>query len=507
MTAAAAAAPLPRVRERWPAAVLFALGCVSVAVLGGSFSAAFPRGDGGLFEQICRQIVAGHFAFPRTIAYNELAIPFSYSPLAFYAVAALSVLLHAEIPRAMQWWVMGWTFAFAPAAYYAARRVLVERRPALVAAGFLVVFPLNAAWLGMGGGVTRAPGFALYLVAAGASWAALRDGDRRETVGAALAAGAIAWFHMEFAFLYAVTLVVLTAVFRRELRRALAIGTGAALLALPWVLLAHHDMASFANALQTRHFAHAALPVLEYLRAWGIVPVGDWIPLLAIGCLAVALVRGRYVFALWAVVVFALDSRAGIQVAHLPAALAIGWCYGAIEGALPGRAGPETALRCAFAAILVGALSGAQSAAQFVRVSPADVASWRWIGAHTERDAAIFTLSPRALGEPALDQSFEWLPVYARRLSPLTYQGLEWVDGGLFAFRAAAFYGFQELCVRRGPDCALVYARDLAPGRPRYVYVPHHGEEYGLVTAPFRADPRLRLIHEDPGGALFRLPR
>jgi hypothetical protein len=493
-------------KEHWPVPVIVAFGVVSVIVLGGSVAAAFPPGDGGLFAEICAEIVDGRFQFPRVIAYNGLHIPFSYSPLAFYAVASLSQLLHISVPRAMQWWVMCWTFAFAPAAYYAARCILRDRAQAVVAAAFLVVLPMNSAWLGMGGGMTRAPGFVCYMVAAGAAWAALRDGGRRRTLLAALAAGAIAWFHMEFFFLYAVTLVLLTVAFRRRFAAAAAIAAGAGVLALPWVLLAHHDMASFQNALQTRHFAHAAVPLTEYLHYVGIGLPGEWLALLALASLAVALARGRYVFALWFAAVIAVDSRAGIQGAHLPAALAIGFAFGSLRDAFPRPAHRNRLLYAAIGAALVGAVTVFHMSAQYVRTSETDIAAWRWIGAHTERDAAIFTLSPRSLSEPALDQSFEWLPVYAQRVSPITYQGLEWLDGRSFAFHASAFYGFQELCVRRGPECVLVYARDLAPGRPRYVYIPRHGIDYELVSARFRTDPRLRLTHEDNGGALFRLP-
>ena len=506
MIATAASTRVAAVRDWRTGAVVSAFGVLSVVVLGGSFTAAFPPGDGGLFAQICATIADGGFAFPRTIAYNGLSIPFSYSPLAFYAVAALATLLHLEIPRAMQLWVMAWTFAFAPAAYYAAREILRERAQALVACGLLVVLPVNSAWLGMGGGTTRAPGFVCYIIACGATWAALRDGGRGRTIGAAAAGGAIAWFHMEFFFLYAVTLAVMATVFYRRPRRIAAIGAGAALLAVPWILLAHHDLASLSNALQTRHFAKASAPLASHLRYVGLGAPADWVALACIACMLVLAVRKQFVFALWAVAVVALDSRAGIQVAHVPAALAAGAGFGLLREALPRHSDRRSALAAALIAIAVTALDVAPEANRYVRMQPSDVALWRWMDAHLERDAAVFTLSPRSLGAPALDQSFEWLPVYARRVSPITYQGREWVDGASFQFRASAFFGFQELCVRRGPPCVMVYARDLAPGVPRYVYIPRHGDEYGLVTAAFRTDRQLRLTHEDDAGAIFRLP-
>jgi hypothetical protein len=503
---ATAAARRVAARDWWPGAAIAALGAISVVILGGSAGADFPPGDGGLFAQICAQIADGGFAFPRVIAYNGLAIPFSYSPLAFYAVAALAALLHVEIPRAMQWWVMAWTFAFAPAAYYAARQVLRDSAEALVAAAFLVVLPVNSAWLGMGGGTTRAPGFVCYILACGAAWAALRDGGRGRVVAAAALGGAIAWFHMEFFFLYAVTLAAFALAFHRRIPRLAAIGAGAALLAVPWILLSHHDLAALRNALGTRHFAKTSVPFMSHLRYVGIGAPADWIALAGIAAMALLAARKQVVFAVWAVAVIALDSRAGIQVAHLPAALAAGTAFGLLRDALPRRRDRDAALAVALAALAVTAFDLVPEANRYVRVQPSDVALWRWMDAHLERDAAVFTLSPRSLAEPALDQSFEWMPVYARRVSPITYQGREWVDGAAFQFRASAFFGFQELCVRRGPSCVIVYARDLAPGVPRYVYIPRHGDEFDLVAAAFRTDPQLRLTHEDAAGAIFRLP-
>jgi hypothetical protein len=483
------------------------LGALSVLILGGSVREAFPPGDGGLFYQICSQILSGGFHYPRTIDYNGLAVPFSYSPLGFYAVALLAGASHIDLARAMALWVMAFDFAIAPAAYFATRCILPTRTQALVAAGFLVVFPVNSAWLGMGGAMTRAPGFVFFLIACGASWKALRDGDRRATLVAIASGAAIAWIHMEFLFLYMVSLALFMLFFRRNLVRAVALGAAVGALALPWLLLAHHDVGALSNALQTRHFGRNVFPADAYVRYWGIADHGDWVPMLSLLCAVVALLYGRYEFALWMLVVIVLDTRAGVQVAHLPSALAIGWSYGKIEDALPRDAHRRMALRIALVAVLAGTLAVAQASSAFVRINDTDVSEWRWIGAHTEPSAAILTLSPRSLGEPGLDQTFEWLPVFAKRYSPITYQGLEWIDGAHFVSRSSAYYGFEATCVRRGAACVKSYARRFRLGkRPAYLYVPRHGTEYQLVANSIRADGTFALVRESSAGVLFRLP-
>jgi len=139
-------------------------------------------------------------------------------------------------------------------------------------------------------------------------------------------------------------------------------------------------------------------------------------------CTVVALLHKRYEWPVWAYVILAVDSRAGLQAAHPPSSLAIGWCFGRTVDALGQTRQRRLALAVAITAILCATTSvGVQSAA-FVRMSQTDVREGQWIAPHARRDSRILTLSPRSLAEPGLDQTFEWLPVFSGRGSPITYK-------------------------------------------------------------------------------------
>jgi hypothetical protein len=483
------------------------LGFASVLAHGGDALAKYPRGDGGLFYAICDRLIAGNFAYPREIDYNGFQIPFSYSPLAFYCVALIARALGASPPHVMNLWVIGWDFAFAPATYWAALQFLKNRRQAFVATAFLIVCPGNLAYLGMGGAMTRAPGFAMYLLACGATWRALRERNRAMTAWSIIFGALAAWTHMEFLFLYVVS-AVLIAASRPSLetfRRAVLLLGGIAALAVPWLLLAHFNVPSIANALRTTHGSQSFVAIEGILRYFGLTPVQNWVGLLGFVCLVAAYASKRKLWLSWALALVVLDSRGGLQAAYLPLSLAVGWASSHLNAHVKERTFLPVAALIAAITFEVAAATAADESSAYPRLDDTAVASMTWMARHLERNARVFTESAaRPIGA---DQAYEWLPVFAHRKSPITYQGLEWVDVPTYRAYQRRFYMMQTACVSEGADCFARLVDDLgAPAAPAYLWLRHdeHGADQPILR-DLRHSSNLTFVRADPSGSLFRL--
>jgi hypothetical protein len=490
------------------AAGVIGLGIISTIILGGDLSAAFPRGDGGLFYSISRQIIAAHFLHPARVPYNGTLVPFSYSPAAFYAVAALSVLLHQTVPHSMNLWVMLWDFLIAPAAYVASKQFLKNRIAAFVATAFLVVIPFNSAYLGMGGGVTRAPGFVLYILGCGAAWRALRQDNARALWAAALLGAAIAWIHMEFFFLYAISACVFAVWLRCPVSRAMRLGGLVGLFSLPWLLLVP-DLHSLLNAMGTAHFESRTLPADVLLSYFGfdVFKAGlltSFVPLMIFLSSGIALVKGRPLWAVWALIILVADSRAGAQGAHLPSALAIGWCFGAVRERLrPGHPLALPAVGLVLSVLIFAGFSVYYGALSFPRLNHANVADATWLQHGAARNADVLVLSPGSFR----DMTYEWFSALQDRRDPLTYEGLEWVDSRTFSERIRSFWAFNEDCRNGDGSCIVYYVGKLQDGFPTYIYVPRNGDirRYETILTHLAHDRRFTRINSMRGGALFLL--
>ena len=505
--AAASRRPSARLAHHAPLLGVLLLGCASVFAHGGDVFAKYPRGDGGLFYAICDRLIAGNLAYPREIDYNGFQIPFSYSPLAFYCVALIARALGAWPPHVMNVWVIAWDFAFAPAAYWAALQFLKNRQQALVAAAFLIVCPGNLAYLGMGGAMTRAPGFVMYLLACGATWRALRERSRPMTAWSIVFGALAAWTHMEFLFLYVVS-ALLMAVGRPSLetfRRAALLFGGIAALAFPWLLLARFNVSSIASALRTTHGVQSFVAIEGLLRYFGLTPVQNWVGLLGFVCLVAAYASKRKLWLGWALTLVALDSRGGLQAAYLPLALAVGWASSHLNARVKERGYLPAAALIAAITFEVAAATAADESSSYARLDDTAVASMRWMAAHLEPNARVFTES--AALPIGADQAYEWLPVFARRSSPITYQGLEWVDVPTYQAYQRRFYTLQRTCVAAGADCLVRLAGDLGPSvAPAYLWL--RPDERGAdqpVLRDLKQSSKLKFVRADASGALFRL--
>jgi 4-amino-4-deoxy-L-arabinose transferase-like glycosyltransferase len=118
----------------------------------------FPLRDGGLFVTMARDLQASGFVPPMYSTFNAGNVPFAYPPL--------GILLQAAIPGdpidTERWLPLAWSMVAVVAAWLLARE-LSDDLTGAVAALLFAVAPIT--WAIEGGGISRAPGLALLLLA------------------------------------------------------------------------------------------------------------------------------------------------------------------------------------------------------------------------------------------------------------------------------------------------------------------------------------------------------
>lgn len=503
------AAQLERYLDPVLVALVAAIACLAV---GYRWNAGYPRGDGGLFHEVVRQVVASGFRFPAIVHFNGFAIPFAYSPGAFFGCALLVQIFGLPIAAAMNVWVGVWTVLYAVAGVWCARRFGLGRYPSIVAAAVMVALPQELEWLGFGGGITRAPGFALYVLAIGECWNALGTRKRRDAIVAGACAGAIGLFHMEFAFLAAVTFVVLC-VYRRPRIDVLAVvGLSAIVVTSPWLAALVKHPAAAHHAFQTASLQRGSGNLASFLAFFGLNPASVTMAsnagTLAIIGIALAAARRETLWAVWVIALFAVDQRAAFQVAHLPVALALGSLASQIKTVSAHRM-VNVGVGLAILGLLCASVDRATKAS---RISEAAVADIKTIGRTLPKDGTVLVMPSIPAGSMnafAADQTFEWFPAFAPQRSLLSYVGLEWVDRDLFNRMWRQHLKMINMCIEKGAGapCILSVIRNADLSRaPMYVYVAKRTSGKLLIAA-MEADSRFARVLDLSTAEVFSVDR
>ena len=112
-----------------------------------------------------RQIQSTGYGLPFSVAYNRTEIPFAYPPLALYVAAAVSDLTHTDVIQVLRV-VPSILTLLALGAFYLLAQSVVSWKPAMAASVLLfALLPGSYVWQMMGGGITRALGLLMSLLA------------------------------------------------------------------------------------------------------------------------------------------------------------------------------------------------------------------------------------------------------------------------------------------------------------------------------------------------------
>ena len=506
----------------WPV-VAVALGLALATRLPHFVNLAVPLGDGGMFAQIVDDLRANGLRLPNRTHYNELSLPLSYPPLGFYVTAIVGMLTGLPTLEVQKWMPLLFNLGAVVAFVHLAKRMLEDRRAVWVASILFALLPSTAAWLMMGGGMTRSPGFFFSILAMVAGYDALKKGRARDIARTGLFAGLAGLSHLESGTLVCLTLFLFGLRFsppQLSVRRLLPAAGLAVAVALPWFLwlVANVGFEPLRNASKT-----GGAPLL-----WSVGNIAQGkilvdFPGLGVGLIvwsAILLRRRDWFFPAWLAIVVLFVSRSAYTQSTIPGCLMVGQAWVALTGWLGERRWPAL-LRPAFSVGLWSVVAVGFTAARAInlyvfdfpfrasrsdnlgRVSAAQRAAMEWCRANTPEDARFFVLSER-MEHWYHDVTGEWLPYLAQRKAVMTVQGREWRPNREFDrwSKALARAANTE---RRADLHAMM---DEVGIRYDHVFVSGPLEPAQKALAhEIACDPTYRLVYDRGGVQVYRASR
>jgi len=479
--------------------------------------AGFPVNDGGMFAVAIDEIIKNGFALPQVIPYNQLEIPFVYPPLPFYVAALIGSAFNISTIALLMWIPAAVATLCIPVVYLLVRALTGDPVKAAVSSLCYALLPGGAAWLVMGGGLTRAFGLLFLLLTLRSACALFFDNKKEHHWQAALWGSLTVLSHPEMA-LHAAGLALGLLLLSRKKENflsALLVGLGVIVLTSPWwgVTLARHGLEPFlqASKLSTRE----PLWILQQLGLMQLTGE-ETLPLIGIlGLLgfAVLFVRQEYRLPVLMIIPYLVNQRnAGtIAIVFTCAAAAIAL----LDLILPGLERLKAAKNAAISGfalylglmlLLVNYLAVLQQAKAVV--SAENQAAMRWIAANTPAKSRFLILTGNA--HLFYDPTMEWFPVLAQRQSLGTVQGREWQFGETFYADLQPIQAVQA-CYFTNETCLKANSGYLAPYN--YLYITKTcagqanctlptGQDAPLVT-PLRLVSNYQVIFENQAVQVF----
>jgi hypothetical protein len=445
-----------------------------------------------------------NFGLPAFTSYNHADLPFAYPPGGLYLLALASTI--ADTSPIFVERILPLLFATGciPLVYLIAVRLLGATHLALTAALAYALLPRAYDWLIAGGGVTRAPGLLLALLAIYMSLVAFSSRSSRIAIGAGAALGAAALTHPEAAVFGGASIGLLTLFEGARPWRLAATSFAVAVgLAAPWLLLVvvRHGVEPLLAARASRSLPSEYLVVATFqFTGAEAIPV-----LQAIGLagFVIQVVRRHFLLPLWLILCFVAAPAAGATVAMVPWALLVARVVDEAPRPVLSRDQIIGAIACSLAIIsAVAAPLFPSSVARSLSTDERDAMGW--VDHDTSADDSFLVVTGVAW---QFDATAEWFPVLADRHNVSTVQGSEWTSPQEWADRLELSRGVQA-CAEADASCLTPFLTGVD-----YIYIPKgprrgplsDPECCGLLRRSLR-DANLTVVFDGPGATVFAVP-
>ncbi len=422
-------------------------------------SVDFPILDGGLFYQMVEAIKANGMRLPLFVEFNGLQIPFAYPPLGFYLTAAIGKTLNVSTLALQIWLPAIFTILVLPAFYYLS--IVLFRSPLIAGmAVFLFAFlPRSLTWMIMGGGITRAPGQVLFVLAASQYYLLYKSGKAKYLFTSIILSSLVCLTHPEAAIHTAAIALLMWGAYGRNkegIKNSVIVFIGTLIGAASWwvSVLSRYGFDPLLSAGRTG--LHSPIVSLQLLMSFAEEPLTTPITIFAVVGFFIQLARKEFFLPAWLIIHFIVEPRNAANVAIFPLALLA--AIAVTDLILPGLAKftvlthervfqtkAEKFFLFYLAAVLIFNMLFAEWK-QLTRVLSEEArVAMQWVDANTPSNARFLVIT----GEPEgfTDYTNEWFPVIARRRSQTTIQGYEWISETDFTSLYDALSQMQE-CIR-----------------------------------------------------------
>jgi hypothetical protein len=485
----------------------------------------FPLNDGGMFYQMTQDLLDHNFSLPVYTSYNGNGIPFGYPPLAFYLMAALQRFFHLEIIDQLHFLPALFSTLCIPAVYFLSRSMTGSKGRSIFAAFAYALMPNSYLWLIMGGGITRALGLLLGILAVLSVWEMFRKPRLPALLWSILTCSLTILSHPEitwFVFLTALLIGLRYGLNKRGILFAGLTIAGILLLTSPWwsVIMHRFGAALFLNAGQTGGFFNLSI-LLFFFTGESFSTI---LAVVALFGLFAELARRRYFLAVWLLVIAILSPRDGQLVATIPGAILVG--SGIVWVLMPGLA--SSAMRAhtdiqpleeimqvkifklVLGILLVFTLIGAMAvpylgSTRTMALSQDDRQAMEWAFQNTPAGSTFALLT----GEDGwhTDRISEWFPALSKRISVATVQGSEWLPDQEFKKRIER-HDLLQICAEKDFSCILTWAENNNISFS-YLYISKSQVDEDdtrlLVIYSLAISDQYRLIFENPGVSIYRV--
>ena len=507
-------------------------------------SSDFPLHDGGLFYVMVEDLLANGFQVPPTTSFNHDTIPFAYSPLAFYAAAALHALSGMSLADVFRVIPLAATTLTVVAFWRFAESMLGRTSTVVAATAAFAIIPRTFLWNIMGGGLTRSLGFLFALLALHALYRFYTASAWRH------AATALAWSVLTvlvhigtipFLVFSSVLFLAFYGRHRTALMGSLAIAGGTALLTAPWwaSVLATHGAETFIAAQATggslfssgviRNRVVGQLARLGVAAWTGGTTAEPLFPLLgSLGLLGVlaAFTKERIFLPVWWVVILVLDSRQGLTFATVPMAMLAGIAItdivvptlertrGFVRTSGHSLSWVTKAVLAFVALYSIGsALLNSPAYSSDLRLlssmRPEERQAMQWVARTIPIDARFVVIPESDWTHWGASRNAEWFPALANRVSVNTVQGTEWSPRPTFDRRLAAYNALMP-CASALASCLDEWVQNTGLNFT-HVYIPQpsyppklqHLRCCEALIESLNGDARYERIYDGPGAVIF----
>lgn len=480
----------------------------------------YPSFGAGLYLLIAERIAELGYALPKTIPYyTDGGVPFSYPPLMFYVVAAVTDLTGVD-PIAVARFLPGLvTIAYLVPLYLLARELLNSRPQAALTTLVAAVSPPVLRWHISAGGIVRAPAFLFALSGIYAGLRLFRDRDKRWLVPSLVLFTLTVLTHPVYTVFFVLSFVLLFLRFDRTprgLARGAVVGLGGVLLAAPWwtQVLVHHGADVFPAAAGTHGGIGGGIPRPSSLVDPDGAYVGTVASALAVVGGGFLLAERRYFLPAWFVTVAVALGKARFSLvvgAFVVAVFLLEYVGPWVKRESPLGVGRRdvvtvTLVLAAIAGVAAGSLyasgdvdahSGSPSLPQFIDHD--DVEAMEWVRWNTKSTATFVVLGDAA----------EWFPQQTHRTMLVGPWGVEW--NGHEPYRRHLRL-FRTLSACNSAHC-MTRTLSKAGVHPDYVYLPKgtftvrgmQFERTSKLAMSMHLSPRYQTVFENDGVIVFEV--